>query len=51
LAIRLLEHPFGELPIHRREPPITRKNETLRRVLLRDLSTDGKKLEGLPKEP
>jgi hypothetical protein len=44
-AVRLLEHPLGKLPIHRRESPVTRENETLRRVLSRDLSTDRKKPE------
>ena len=39
-TIRLLEQPLGKLPIHRRGSPIALENEALRRVLLRDLSTD-----------
>lgn len=37
-VIRLLEHPFGTLPIHRPALPIDPKAERLRKVLLRDLS-------------
>ena len=36
--VRLLEHPFGTLPIHRPALPIDPKAERLRKVLLRDLS-------------
>ena len=41
-VIRLLEHPFGTLPIHRPARPIDPKAERLRKVLLRDLSAGPK---------
>jgi len=41
-VIRLLEHPFGTLPIHRPALPIDPKTERLRKVLLRDLSAGSK---------
>lgn len=39
-AVRLLEHPEGAIPPHRREAPVGREAEALRKELLRDLSTD-----------
>lgn len=41
-VIRLLENPLGTIPIHRPALPIHKQNESLLKLLLRDLSDAGK---------